>query len=147
MLERLWIKDPSTPEPKILYTVTTDMLFSNSFDFLTYSDRRLLEKVYSYAEENNIDLEQVDLLAFDMAGYRMAGPGGYLPKTRKFPTPDGKWIINAFDERDTKLAYQIQNGKAMLSTEFDRGFLNEELDPEKMPTHGVDFDFFFGKDG
>ena len=36
---------------KILYTVTTDMLSGNSFDFLTYSDRRLLEKVYSYAEE------------------------------------------------------------------------------------------------
>lgn len=43
MLERLWrIKDPSAPEPKILYTVTTDMLSGNSFDFLTYSDRRLL---------------------------------------------------------------------------------------------------------
>ena len=143
MLERLWrIKDPSAPEPKILSTVTTDMLSGNSFDFLSYSDRRLLEKVYTYAEDNNIDLEQVDLLAFDMAGYRMAGPGGHIPnKPGNSYTLDGKWIINAFDERDTKIAYQIKNGKAMLSTEFDRGFLNEALDPEKAPTHGVDFAF------
>ena len=143
MLERLWrIKDPSTPEPKILYTVTTDMLSGNSFDFLTYSDRRLLEKVYSYAEENNIDLEQVDLLAFDMAGYRMAGPGGHLAsKPGNAYGVEGKWVINAFDERDTKLAYQIKNGKAMLSTEFDRGYLDEALDPERAPTHGVDFAF------
>ncbi len=143
MLERLWrIKDPSAPEPKILYTVTTDMLSGNSFDFLTYSDRRLLEKVYSYAEENNIDLEQVDLLAFDMAGYRMAGPGGHLAsKPGNAYGVEGKWVINAFDERDTKLAYQIKNGKAMLSTEFDRGYLDEALDPERAPTHGVDFAF------
>lgn len=143
MLERLWrIKDPSAPEPKILSTVTTDMLSGNSFDFLSYSDRRLLEKAYTYAEDNNIDLEQVDLLAFDMAGYRMAGPGGHIPnKPGNSYTLDGKWIINAFDERDTKIAYQIKNGKAMLSTEFDRGFLNEALDPEKAPTHGVDFAF------
>lgn len=124
MLERLWrIKDPSAPEPKILSTVTTDMLSGNSFDFLSYSDRRLLEKAYTYAEDNNIDLEQVDLLAFDMAGYRMAGPGGHIPnKPGNSYTLDGKWIINAFDERDTKIAYQIKNGKAMLSTEFDGGF-------------------------
>ncbi len=143
MLERLWrIKDPSAPEPKILSTVTTDMLSGNSFDFLSYSDRRLLEKVYTYAEENNIDLEQVDLLAFDMAGYRMAGPGGHIPnKPGDSYSADGKWTINAFDERDTKIAYQIKNGKAILSTEFDKGFLNEALDPEKAPTHGVDFAF------
>jgi hypothetical protein len=96
------------------------MLSGNSFDFLTYSDRRLLEKVYSYAEENNIDLEQVDLLAFHMAGYRMAGPGGLLAsKPGNAYGVEGKWVINAFDERDTKLAYQIKNGKAILSTEFD----------------------------
>ena len=143
MLERLWrIKDPSAPEPKILSTVTTDMLSGNSFDFLSYSDRRLLEKVYTYAEDNNIDLEQVDLLAFDMAGYRMAGPGGHIPnKPGDSYSADGKWTINAFDERDTKIAYQIKNGKAILSTEFDKGFLNEALDPEKAPMHGVDFAF------
>ena len=30
----------------------------------------------------------------------------------------------------------------MLSTEFDRGYLDEALDPERAPTHGVDFAFW-----
>ncbi len=144
MLERLWrIKDPSAPEPKPLSRVTTDMLSGNTYDFLSYSDRKLLEKMYTYAEENNINLEQVDALAFDLAGYRMdVASGGLIPNTPgSIYTPDGKWVIAAFDERDTKIAYQIKNGKAALSTQFDHGFLNEVLDPEKHSTHAVDFAF------
>lgn len=80
MLERLWrIKDPSAPEPKPLSRVTTDMLSGNTYDFLSYSDRKLLEKMYTYAEENNINLEQVDALAFDLAGYRMDVASGTSP--------------------------------------------------------------------
>lgn len=144
MLERLWrIKDPAASEPKPLSLVTTNMLSGNTYDFLSYSDRKLLEKVYAYAEENNLDLEQVDALAFDLAGYRMdVASGGLTPnKPGDIYTPDGKWVIAAFDERDTKLAYQIKNGKAALSTQFDHGFLNEIFDPEKHSTHAVDFSF------
>ena len=144
MLERLWrIKDPAASEPKPLSLVTTSMLSGNTYDFLSYSDRKLLEKVYAYAEENNLDLEQVDALAFDLAGYRMdVASGGLTPnKPGDIYTPDGKWAIAAFDERDTKLAYQIKNGKAALSTQFDHGFLNEIFDPEKHSTHAVDFSF------
>ena len=144
MLERLWrITDPSKPEPKVLSVVTTDMLTGNTSDFLTHDDRRLLAKAYSYAEENNIGLEKIDLLAFDLSSYRMGqASGGTIPnKPGTMWSPDGKWIINSFDERDTKIAYQIQNGKAMQSTQFDKGFLNEVLDPEKCPTHATDFAF------
>jgi hypothetical protein len=144
MLERLWrIKDPAAAEPKVLSVVTTNMLTGNSSDFLTYADRRLLEKAYTYAEENNISLEKIDLLAFDISGYRMnEASGGSMPnKPGNMYTPDGKWVINAFDERDTKIAYQIQNGKAIQSTQFDQGFLKEILDPEKHPIHATDFAF------
>ena len=55
------------------------MLTGNSYDFLSSSDRKFLEKVYAYAQEKNIDLAQVDNLATDMAAYRMLyatnGPG------------------------------------------------------------------------
>lgn len=144
MLERLWrIKDPTAPDPKVLSVVTTNMLTGNSYDFLSSSDRKLLEKAYTYAEQNNINLEQVDALAFDMAVYRMGVASGGLTSNKPgdIYTPDGKWAIAAFDERDTKLAYQIKNGKAALSTQFDHGFLNEIFDPEKHSTHAVDFSF------
>ena len=38
------------------------MLTGNSYDFLSSSDRKFLEKVYAYAQEKNIDLAQVDNL-------------------------------------------------------------------------------------
>ena len=119
MLERLWrIKDPSASEPKPLSLVTTSMLSGNTYDFLSYSDRKLLEKVYAYAEENNLDLEQVDALAFDLAGYRMdVASGGLTPnKPGDIYTPDGKWAIAAFDERDTKLAYQRRIQRVSATT-------------------------------
>ncbi len=142
MLERLWrITDPSAPEPKVLSVAYPSTCHTS--DFLTYDDRKLLAKAYSYAEEKNIGLEKIDLLAFDLSGYRMTqASGGLNPnKPGTMWTLDGKWIINAFDERDTKIAYQIQNGKAIQSTQFDKGFLNGILDPEKSPAHGTDFAF------
>lgn len=144
MLERLWrITDPSAPEPKVLSVANPSISTCNANDFLTYDDRQLLAKAYSYAEEKNISLEQIDLLAFDLSNYRVTQASGRLipNKPGTMWTLDGKWIINAFDERDTKIAYQIQNGKAMQSTQFDKGFLSEILDPEKRPTHGTDFAF------
>ena len=50
MLSRLWrINDPSASAPKVLSSVTTNMLTGNSYDFLSSSDRKFLEKAYTYA--------------------------------------------------------------------------------------------------
>lgn len=57
MLERLWrITDPSAPEPKVLSVAYPSTCHTS--DFLTYDDRKLLAKAYSYAEEKNIGLER-----------------------------------------------------------------------------------------
>ena len=139
MLERLWrITDPTVSAPAVKTVTTTSMTNFNTADFLTTSDRKFLEKVYTWASENKQPLEQVDALAADMAMYRLAGPSG--PAMGSGYTADGKWIIPAFDERDSIIADRLQSSLAIASTELDHGFLSKELDPNSMQ-HAVDFAF------
>lgn len=146
MLSRLWrINDPSASAPKVLSSVTTNMLTGNSYDFLSSSDRKFLEKVYAYAQEKNIDLAQVDNLATDMAAYRMLyatnGPGLSAIGPGNIFTTDGKEIVYAFNESDYYTAERIKSDSALSSTEVDGGFLRYALDPWQNSVHAVDFKF------
>lgn len=146
MLSRLWrITDPSTSAPKVASSVTSNMLTGNSYDFLSTSDRKFLEKVYDYAQNKNIDLTEVDNLASDMAAYRMLyatnGPGLSAIGPGNIFTMDGKEIVYAFNESDYYTSERIKADSALNSTEVDSGFLRYALDPWQNSVHAVNFKF------
>lgn len=93
--------------------------------FLTTQDRELLEEMYVYSAENQIDLKHVDALAADLARYRRFG---------KSESHDGLFDLGGhqltaqLSATNQAAADRIVASKALNETRLDRGFIDAELD-------------------
>ena len=136
VLSRLFHTNDPSLEPPVLYQFT---MSGNSYEFLNTQDRDIVAKLYEYAQESGIDLEQITNFAFDLAHHRFKMLfGGYQPPGGLFYL-DGTPNIAEFDERDEALAQQILASNAYKDTEIDHGFLDAILTPTKQSLHSVDF--------
>jgi hypothetical protein len=144
MMSRLFgVDDPSKlPQIQTRYTMETSMMGPSHF--LTQGDRATLANIYAYAESQGMDLEYVDLLAFDMGIYRQEMTSGVTFLNRNdggFYDMEGHLKTWSFTEKDAATAERILNGSAIGATALDRGFLQFELDPGYNANHGANFDF------
>lgn len=140
MLSRLFNSDGSV-EPRIETTTTTSNTSGSVYSFLTKSDREMLATVYEYASANGVDPLKVDGLAFDLGGYRMAGPGEPLDGAGRLYDLQGNPFIPEFNAQDEAVAQRVLTSKAMGDTLIDRGFLEAVFSPTRMSVHAADFSF------
>jgi len=101
----------------------------------------MLATVYEYASANGVDPLKVDGLAFDLGGYRMAGPGGPLDGAGRLYDLQGNPFIPEFNAQDEAVAQRVLTSKAMGDTLIDRGFLEAVFSPTRMSVHASDFSF------
>lgn len=102
-----------------------------SVNFLTQSDRTLVSKMYSYAQQQGADLQHVDQIAYALGAYRHLNDGRMMASYNSGNSFDlaGHQMTVNFNAKDTAIAASIQNGSAINSTQFDHGFLSYTLDP------------------
>lgn len=141
LLSRLFKSDGLYGEPKIDSTSTTANTSGSVYSFLTDVDIDVLSKLYEMATTSGETLEQIDNIAFDLAHYRRAGPGGPIDTTGLIFDKSGQPIISEFNPGDEAIAQRVLTSKAMSDTSFDRGFLLSVFTPGKMPVHASDFSF------
>lgn len=103
----------------------------SSYEFLTPQDLELLSDVYSYAQDQGVDLTYVDHIAADIGGYRRHKDGKGMISFNTGNNYDIRgWQVTVdFNERDGAIASRVRNGTAISSTRFDQGFLRYVLDP------------------
>lgn len=109
-----------------------------AINFLTTTDRSQMSELYDYASKNNIDLAQVDGVAFDLAMYRQSGenstPGNLYDM-------QGYKVTYAFPPSDAKVANRILSDTTLKNTSLDHGFIKEVLDPVSTPVHASNLKF------
>lgn len=116
---------------------TIDNAGAISSHFLTLRDRAQLADLYDYASAHSIDLAHVDALASDLSRYRQIGGA---PVGQRWDT-EGHGVAYVFVASDESVANRILSGTAIQNTTLDRRFIQNLLDPNQSPTHGVDFKF------
>jgi hypothetical protein len=116
---------------------TIDNAGAISSHFLTLRDRAQLADLYDYASAHSIDLAHVDALASDLSRYRQIGGA---PVGQRWDT-EGHGVAYVFVASDGAVANRILSGSAIQNTTLDHGFIQNLLDPNQSPTHGVDFKF------
>lgn len=139
VLSRLFMT--SDPGAAPMYTVLdkSDSAVS-PYDFLTEGDRDLLANVYTYAQQQGVDLRYVDMLALDLGTYRKYGQVQSSSNVGIYNL-NGQKETFSFTAQDTATANAILNGSAMASTQFDSGFLQYELNPGFSFDHVANFAF------
>ncbi|MDO5103825.1 MAG: hypothetical protein Q4D91_13190 [Lautropia sp.] len=113
-------------------------------DFLTKADRLKLAEIYQYAEEQQVDIEYVDTLAWALGNYRELDDGKRLISFNDGGMYDGEGrpLTVAFTPEDAALASRIKDSAALGTTTLDQGFVRHLLDPGKSALgFGVDFSF------
>ena len=141
LLSRLFHTENPNADPKVATSTTTANMSGSVYSFLTHEDRKTLSNLYEYAVANNIDPAKVDGVAFDLAHYRMAGPGGPLDSTGTLFDTNGNPLINTFEPADEAVAQRVLTSKAIKDTGLDHGFLSAVFNPGKTPVHASDFAF------
>lgn len=141
LLSRLFRTDDLDNTPKIEASTTQANTSGSAYNFLTANDRETLSRLYEVANAEAVDLVEVDHIAFDLAHYRMAGPGGPLDATGFLFDSDGQPIISEFNASDEAVAQRVLTSKAIGDSLFDKGFLASVFNPAKTPVHASDFSF------
>lgn len=108
-----------------------DNMARSSYEFLTRQDLELLSDVYSYAQDQGVDLTYVDLIADDIGDYRQHDDGRGMGNFNSGGSYNSQgWQLTVdFNERDAAIASSLRSGAAINSTRFDQGFLRYILDP------------------
>lgn len=108
-----------------------DKLMRMPYEFLTQSDRDLLAEMYTYGQEQGIDLEYVDSLARNLGDYRQFNDYRSLGSWNNGTSFDNEGHLQTlrFSESDAATATRILEGEAIDSTRLDQGFVRAMLDP------------------
>lgn len=98
----------------------------NTYEYLTASDRKMVEDMYEYCAANEIDLAYVDTLALDLAVYRMNG-SQVLQGT--LYDKEGHRLTVDFQAPDKQIVERIRQSEQLQQTSIDQGFLEAEFIP------------------
>jgi hypothetical protein len=131
MLSRLFGTQNVAEEPPVVSGVNgmdLNHIGMPQQNFLTTSDRALLSDMYSYAQQQGADLQNVDQLAFTLGAYRQSNNGRSVIYGAMFDF-EGHQLTVSFNQKDAATATRILNGDAINSTRLDQGFLSYTLDP------------------
>jgi hypothetical protein len=141
LLSRLFNTDDPSAAPKVETSTTIANTSGSVYNFLTDDDKNTLSKLYEIANSEGTNLVEVDNVAFDLAHYRRAGPGGPIDTTGVLYDTKGQPIISEFNPNDEAVAQRVVTSKAMGDTLFDKGFLMSVFTPGKTPVHASNFSF------
>jgi hypothetical protein len=141
MLSRLFMTSSSSATP-YLTELSKSTMAADPVDFLTQDDRDFLSIVYSYAQSQGVDLRYVDDLATDMGMYRKFGSAQISSNSPGASfNEEGQALTYSFTPDDSASASNILSDQSIRSTQFDKGFLNFELDPGFSFNHTANFSF------
>ncbi|QKJ68308.1 hypothetical protein HQN60_15895 (plasmid) [Deefgea piscis] len=103
----------------------------SNVNYLNSDDRELLAEMYQFANNNGVDLQNVDAIAQTLGSYRRFDDGRNLYNFNNGHNMDtnGNVLSVNFSEKDSKTASRIINGEAINTTRIDHGFLKFILDP------------------
>lgn len=134
--QRLFLDGDSEPPVKTELDSITD-----STHYLTEDDRAMLSDLYAEANEQGIDLRNVDMLAFELASYRRMGK--YILNANDGGRFDleGRAQHFQFSDKDAAIAERVLNSTNLSNSRIDREFLNFLMDPGFSYVHMVNFDF------
>ena len=139
MLSRLFGSEQA--EPKVQTQLDKNAMAMPAVNFLTTADRDMLADLYQHAAQQQVDLQYVDDLAFDLGRYRMLHQvAGNLNNGTMFDA-SGRQQSFHFTADDSASAQRILDSSAMAGSVFDAGFLRFELDPGFSFNHRGNFQF------
>jgi hypothetical protein len=110
----------------------------NAFNLITYQDRKTLVSAYQFAIDNNLDLDQVDRLAFDMAVHRMSS---YSLVEANIYDANGKLVIREHPEQVAEVVDRILNSDRLKESKLDEKFIRDLLNPKLRPFFTVNVGF------
>lgn len=141
LMSRLFDYDNTSILHKDEAAPTATRSSTSVYSFLTDEDKNVLSSLYEMAASEGTNLVEVDNIAFDLAHYRRAGPGGPIDTTGLLYDEKGQVIISKFNPDDEAIAQRVATSKAMGDTQFDKGFLISVFTPGRTPVHASDFSF------
>lgn len=141
LMSRLFGSDNSSIPHKEEAAATATKSSTSVYNFLTDEDKNVLSSLYEMAASEGTNLVEVDNIAFDLAHYRRAGPGGPIDTTGFLYDEKGQAIISKFSPADEAIAQRVATSKAMGDTLLDKGFLISVFTPGRTPVHASDFSF------
>ncbi|MGS1006569.1 hypothetical protein [Achromobacter anxifer] len=135
--ERLF-RDPNFEAP-----FRTDPGFSMEVThYLWEEDRVMLSDLYVEAQQQGIDLRNVDMLGFELGYYRRTSKMNFLNANEggTFDS-EGHQLSYFFSDTNAAIAERILASDGLSSSRLDRGFLERTLNPGISLAHDVDFGF------
>lgn len=117
-------------------------LFAEVTHYLWEEDRVMLSELYEEAQQQGIDLRNVDMLGFELGRYRRGSTMNFINKNEggTFDS-EGHQLSYFFSDTNAAIAERILTSDGLSSSRLDRGFLERILNPGFSLVHQVDFGF------